>query len=151
MKPKHVIFLGAGASATSGYPMANRLTLLMSDRLTLIQEILQCLRDSGEQWAKGWFHNSAITRYLTPLTRRRFRYVTVHLPRSMSFSRLSVGGEHASNIRMLKKLMCDIFLRFIILTLIAYQKLITPESPIQALLGHSSRIREDICDSLLQL
>ena len=40
-KGKHVIFLGAGASASSGYPMANRLTLLMSDRQTLIQEILR--------------------------------------------------------------------------------------------------------------
>ncbi len=32
MGEKHVIFLGAGASASSGYPLVNDLRLLMSSR-----------------------------------------------------------------------------------------------------------------------
>jgi hypothetical protein len=34
-KPRHVIILGAGASASSGYPVANKLRLLMSSEETL--------------------------------------------------------------------------------------------------------------------
>ena len=141
-KGKHVIFLGAGASASSGYPMANRLTLLMSDRKTLIQEILRCSRDSGEEWRADWFHDSAVTRYLDS-----FNSATIPL-RNGAFatmdelSHLSVGGEHAANIRMLKKLMRYVFALY---NPHIHELAKTDYRPlIQAILGHSSRLREDI-------
>ena len=91
-KVKHVIFLGAGASASSGYPLASRLTLLMADRQTLVREIIRCSNEFGEVWEASWFRDSAIVHYLDT-----FKVATATL-RDGAFatmdelSRLSVGG-----------------------------------------------------------
>jgi hypothetical protein len=114
----------------------------MSDRRTLIEEIIRCSRDSGEECNASWFRDNAITDYLDS-----FNAVTSVL-RDGAFetmdelSRLSVGGEHSANIRILKKLMRFIFALYNphlhALAESDYRPLI------QALLGHSSQIREDI-------
>jgi hypothetical protein len=108
-KSKHVIFLGAGASASSGYPMANRLTLLMADRRTLFEEIVRCSKDFGEVWEAAWFRKSAITIYLDSFNAATAALRDGAFATMDELSRLSVGGEHAANIRMLKKLMRYVF------------------------------------------
>jgi hypothetical protein len=43
MIKKHVIFLGAGASATSGYPLADRLRFILSSRKHYVQYVSDCI------------------------------------------------------------------------------------------------------------
>ena len=40
---KHVIFLGAGASVSSGYPVANRLRLLLSSESHFLSWVKECI------------------------------------------------------------------------------------------------------------
>lgn len=45
---KHVIILGTGASFTSGYPLANKLRLLMSCEKTLREELSSLAKFDSE-------------------------------------------------------------------------------------------------------
>jgi hypothetical protein len=47
--PKHVIILGAGASANSGYPQANELRLWMSSRQSILKKIEGVIVDGGSR------------------------------------------------------------------------------------------------------
>jgi hypothetical protein len=47
-KPKHVIILGAGASASSGYPVGNDLRLSMSSTKALEDRIRKALENAGD-------------------------------------------------------------------------------------------------------
>jgi hypothetical protein len=142
MSKKHVIFLGAGASVSSGYPLANRLALLMSDRRTLIDEILHQSKFCGETWANGWFRDSTIAHYLNQCMPATEALRDGAFASMDELSRLSAGGVKDSNIRMLKKLM-----RFVLAIYNPHQNHLseTDYRPfIQSLFGASSQIREDV-------
>jgi hypothetical protein len=139
---KHVVVLGAGASITSGYPDANRLTTLMCDRQAFFDEFISRATAEGEQNAKDWARQGPIRQYYDSFNQ------TVRLLRSGDFatmdelSNLATGGQHASEILKLKTLMRFVF------------ALANPElshwpksdyrSFIHALFQGKSQIREDI-------
>src|ERR1017187_4604615 len=106
---KHVIILGAGASVTSGYPDANRLTVLMCDRQTFLNELVARPAAEGEDKTSEWVHNSKIRDYYQSFNE------TVQLLRAGDFatmdelSSLAVGGHRAPEISKLKKLMRFVF------------------------------------------
>jgi len=110
LKPKkHVIILGAGASITSGYPDANRLTELMCDRKTFFQKFIEHAVADGENNTGEWARNSTISRYYDSFQE------TVRLLRNGDFatmdelSNLAAGGTHSSEISNLKRLMRFVF------------------------------------------
>jgi hypothetical protein len=110
-KPKkHVIFLGAGASVTSGYPDANRLSVLMCDRWTFFREIANRFQAEGEEHAQQFVYGkSALSTYYKSFQK------SVQLLRDGDFatmdelSNLARGGRHSSEIQNLKKLMRFVF------------------------------------------
>jgi hypothetical protein len=62
-KQKHVIFLGAGASATSGYPVGQELRLLMSSKDHFEKEIRK-VPPAHEEFQKSWVnHNKCIRHF----------------------------------------------------------------------------------------
>jgi hypothetical protein len=104
---KHVIFLGAGASKTSGYPLANDLTLLMCDIRTFKNELRKVLaRENGKH--VEFAENSVITKFheLSSAAKilRDGDFVTMD-----ELSNLALGGAHAGKILDLKRLMRLVF------------------------------------------
>jgi hypothetical protein len=100
---KHVVFLGAGASASSGYPVANHLTLLMCDPPTFRKALYGVLQREGDG-GKGFDVNSVISQYqsLSEAAKLlRFGDFTT----MDELSKHALGTEHAKVIRDLKKLM----------------------------------------------
>src|SRR6267154_5575562 len=100
---KHVIILGAGASKSSGYPIANALTLLMCDGGMFRRILRQEFEDSGDPNAERFSQNSVITHYFDSLRG------TTSLLRNGDFatmdelSRLAAGGKESGTIGLLKK------------------------------------------------
>ena len=95
---------------TSGYPDANRLSVLMCDRWTFFREITSRLQAEGEDNAAKWVRGkSALSSYY-----ESFR-TSVQLLRDGDFttmdelSNLARGGQYAAEIRNLKKLMRFVF------------------------------------------
>src|SRR5580765_391890 len=90
---KHVIFLGAGASKSSGYPLANELTLLMCDRRTFIEELRRVFSNDGGDHLQ-FADNSVITQYhqLSEAAKilRNGDFATMD-----ELSKLAVAGPHA--------------------------------------------------------
>ncbi len=104
---KHVVFLGAGASVTSGYPLANELTLLMSNPDTFKERLRDLMTAEGdfESVERGFHTDSIITRHLALSEAAK-------LLRSGDFATMDelskdavMGGRHADKVYDLKKLM----------------------------------------------
>lgn len=139
-KSKHIIFLGAGASASSGYPLANRLVLLMSDRKTFFNEVNRCQKECGDPELDGP-EKSVISQYLNAFQEAVKNLRLGAFASVDELSRLSVGSNHASSVRSLKKL-----LRYVFALYNPHQNSLaeTDYRPfIYALFGTSSRIRDD--------
>jgi len=106
---KHVVILGAGASVTSGYPDANKLTVLMCDVQTFFKEFEARASAEGEDNAIGWLKKSTVQGYY-----ESFRQ-TIQLLRTGDFatmdelSNLATGGHRSDEILKLKKLMRFVF------------------------------------------
>jgi hypothetical protein len=64
-KQKHVIILGAGASKTSGYPLADRLRLLMSSETTLRNVLAEQIK--GDEALIGSIIDAAMGGHLRPI------------------------------------------------------------------------------------
>jgi len=100
---RHVIFLGAGASVSSGYPLANDLTLMMCDAPTFHQKLLEALLTEGHR-TKELERNNSYANFVA-------NNQAAALLRSTEFSTMDelskhvVGGKHAHSVRELKKLM----------------------------------------------
>jgi hypothetical protein len=106
MNTKHVIILGAGASANSGYPLANGLTLLMCDPKTFRDAVHDTLVAEGVEPGKHPFIEQAVV----PSHLASVREATDML-RAGDFltmdemSRYAFGGSHAAKVAILKKAM----------------------------------------------
>lgn len=100
---KHVIFLGAGASTTSGYPIASELAQLMCNPSRFNEKFRRLLLEDGDS-SSGFDEDSVITRYLTSSKAaellRSGDYATMD---ELSYD--AIGGKHAAKVRDLKKLM----------------------------------------------
>jgi hypothetical protein len=99
---RHVIFLGAGASKTSGYPLANELTLLMCDPLSFRKGLRNALQRDGDD-GRGFEVNSVITQYQSSEAAKLLRagdFATMD-----ELSKHALGPEHSKTVRDLKKLM----------------------------------------------
>src|SRR5581483_5596843 len=94
-KPKHhVIFLGAGASASSGYPLGNGLRLMLSSK----NRLLSSLRNERSELATGSVH-SYVDGFASAMSLfREGGFTTVD-----EFSKLS-SDKNASHPREMKKL-----------------------------------------------
>lgn len=110
-KPKkHVIFLGAGASVTSGYPDANRLAVLMCDTWTFTRELVSRLEAEGEQNAKQYILGKSTIRTYYDSFRKSAQLLRHGDFATMDeLSNLAKGGQLASEIQNLKKLMRFVF------------------------------------------
>ena len=108
-RQKHVIFLGAGASASSGYPLANDLRIRMCDRESFEHHVKERL--DIEDMAPGDFYP------LREQARRLFNDYgkASALLKAGAFgtmdelSQLASGGSHHGEILQLKKLLRLVF------------------------------------------
>jgi hypothetical protein len=96
---KHVIILGAGASATSGYPMADKLRLLMSSEMTLREELSR----------HGKFNNDHVDKILHRMMGGNLKRV-IELFRHGGFASIDefsrlASPRYAQQIQLLKQLL----------------------------------------------
>jgi hypothetical protein len=104
---KHVIILGAGASKTSGYPLANDLTLLMCDRKTFIKELDRITEEASEHDVQRWrleieTHYDSFRGAASMLRAGDFRTMD-------EMSKFILHGKSHSHIQDLKALMRFVF------------------------------------------
>src|SRR5439155_18099778 len=106
MENKHVIFFGAGASVTSGYPVADKLTILIADPRFFVRRLSKASDRDGEKASHEQMIKALVFKHLTASFSRASRLLRAGNFRTMDeLSDLAFGGEHAAQIRELKKLM----------------------------------------------
>jgi hypothetical protein len=110
LKPKkHVVILGAGASITSGYPDANKLTVLMCDSLSFFNEFIARATAEGVEKPDRWLQASTVRQYYdsfkeTVSLLKRGDFATMD-----ELSNMVAGGQNSDQIQTLKKLMRFVF------------------------------------------
>ena len=107
MKPtKHVIFLGAGASLSSGYPLADRLTVLMCDPTTFQMELERVMLSEHSDRSQREVEREQVVAYFSELWKGGTDMLRAGDFRTMDeMSRFAFKGEHGSKVRTLKKAM----------------------------------------------
>jgi len=106
---KHVIILGAGASATSGYPIARHLTKLMADRVHFRKYVTELIgRDEHDQVGEQGLLNITLGEFnaFEPVSKllKLGSFATMD-----ELSNLAFGGERAGDILQLKRWLRYIF------------------------------------------